>query len=408
MKRYIFLILLTSVLVAHSSETKSTKTFGEIIRGLEKQSELGDPDASGILGDLSSDGFIDTYIKYDRDKIILLIQRSYDKSSPFGQYSYGSAIQKGRFGFEKNEVEGKKIVSSAIAPLKDLAKNNNSFACLALYYIYRSNQSNEGEDSAEAFKWLKNGSALNNTICHYYLFMEVLLSDDIEQEEVDLALNTLLTIKQNPYFYGIPKSKLDELYAWIINLKFNELKFDLVSAQSFDKSVVSHFRNQRYHCDLILTFFPTKSGKLSNSADIKIFLNTDPEKNFKEYSCMFKMTTRLLIALNDCRQKFSEWTKKANELYPPAFEKCLNADRDDIQNGIIVNFEWDGIGQSRARFGIGESYDEKTVLLLTHVFRSVYSTENEPLSFRMRTIDCIESIQKAQSKVDTQIDENFN
>ena len=237
MKKIIILLVASITMIGNADA--AVKKVPQVIEELVKSMNSGDADAAGILGDLNCDGFTD----FDRDTTKAMIEKSYKSGSAFGKYSYGSSLQVGRLGFEKNEAEGKRLVTEAIPALKEMAENNNAFACLMLYYIYNGGQSNEGQNMPESSKWLRKGEELGNPFCVYFLYWEMTNPEypSTPQEEVMMEKFENLRIEVR-----FPVERLKILYAQIIDRAIKTSKFIHISYSSDGESVLNLFRCERF------------------------------------------------------------------------------------------------------------------------------------------------------------------
>lgn len=409
------LILLVLVLAIIGRADASSKNVKQVIEELVKSMKSGDADAAGILGDLNCDGFTD----YDRDTNKALIEKSYQGGSAFGKYSYGSSLQAGRLGFEKNEAEGKRLVTESIPALKEMAENNNAFACLMLYYIYRGAQSNEGENVPESSKWLFKGNQLGNPFCTYYLIKEKLLVSEDEyisdKKNIDDIMENFENLIINLKF---PIERIRNLYANVIIKNFKTSKFEHIAYKSDGNTVLNLFRNNRLKCNLFIRY-NISDNKYTLAKPPLIYIeynkNSDINRVNPKTDLKYELDINKISDLLGCVDKIDDWEQKVFSIYPAAFEKCINENRDKQKEQAIVFF-WDGI--CSINYGIGTygdsgfyaktslSREEKTLFL--DIFLTAYDVDNDPHSFYKKSQAIILEAVNNQKKKQSVIDENFN
>lgn len=409
----IILLLVTSITMIGSADA-AVKKVPQVIEELVKSMNSGDADAAGILGDLNCDGFTD----FDRDTTKAMIEKSYKSGSAFGKYSYGSSLQVGRLGFEKNEAEGKRLVTEAIPVLKEMAENNNAFACLMLYYIYNGGQSNEGQNMPESSKWLRKGEELGNPFCVYFLYWEMTNPEypSTPQEEVMMEKFENLRIEVR-----FPVERVKILYAQIIDRAIKTSKFIHISYSSDGESVLNLFRCERFKCNVFLRYgIRDKNYTLYTNPEVYIEYNKKADINTTNTMTDLRYTldSQTMYELSGCAEKMDSWETKAVTLYPPAFEKCINENRDKQKERAVVFF-WDGLCFINYGFGnyghtansefhakLAMSKAEKDLLL--NVFQTSYNSESDPHSFYKKSQAIILDAVQKQNKKQNLIDNNFN
>lgn len=413
------IIILTLALIFVRTADATQKNAVETLSDLEKLEKTGNLDAGAILGDLACDGFINL----DRETAKKLIEKSYHNGSIFGKYAYGSAIGSGKLGFEKNKPEGRKIVTEAIPTLKELAEKGNGFACLFLYYIYSSDQSEEGKNIPESLKWLTEGDKLGNPFCAFYMSREALnIPEDQYIENKQTVDNAVKNLGLLITHFKFTKEKVKQLYAEAILANFEKSKFVHMAFHTDGESVLNLFRNNRLNCNAFLNYKITdKKYTLGKPPEILIEHSQIAEIDRSKYNAMnsingleYSLDIFELLNLLDCQEKMSDWEGKAYTLNPPAFEKCINENRENNQKAIV--FYWDGINS--VNYGIG-IYDYEGVFrpsrilsrfekdLLCNVFLSAYDIENDPHSFYKKSQSNILEAVKNRNKKQNLIDETF-
>lgn len=402
--------MLFSVADAHAE-----KSFDAMVRELKKSLDAGDPDAAAILADLRGDDFFyqDTsgFARFDRGQWKSLVEKSFKAGSAFGIYVYGYCLQSGVYGFERNEAEGKALVSEVIPRLRELAKNGNSFACLDLAYIYMG-QSNEGVQMEESQKWLVKGMELGNPICTYTLCERILTSSN-DQKEIDAALMKLGDL------YSVSKivrDKICRLYAGVIGKRFSDLKFDHLGCQPWNQAwnrrgVFSVFRNEQFQFNLTFVFPYDEDKSLidpvpSFSIAFKERVGSESKRNvFMTQLLEYQIGRNDLIEMMDAYRKVVEWTNKARDLKPEAFQKGVP--RSEGGQGESVTFYWDGISNTRCSVSNSGALDFSVFGMLVDVGAQAADVDNDKHQFYKITKASFEKLKKSVLDQKNLIDNNF-
>lgn len=413
MKKIIILLVASITMIGNADA--AVKKVPQVIEELVKSMNSGDADAAGILGDLNCDGFID----FDRDATKAMIEKSYKSGSAFGKYSYGSALEVGRLGFEKNEAEGKRLVTEAIPALKEMAENNNAFACLMLYYIYNGGQSNEGQNVPESSKWLLKGEELGNPFCAYYFCKELL---NPEYPLTPQAEDMMKNFENLSFNFRFPSGRVKNLYAELLSKAFRKLEFDLINwkvdPNSDGKECLMLFRNNRMLCNIFIRYSIVDNKYTLRPSMVYIEYNRNASIDVINTQTQIKYSAdpTYLLAFASSIDKIVDWTQKVYTIFPPAFNKRM-IDNCDVNTQRQVEFCWDGLGSVHyevgdimARNGWDQggrqvSASEKDLLL--EVLSSVFNQKDDFHSFQKKSQNVILETVKKQTKNQNLIDENF-
>lgn len=379
-----------------------------IVKNLETQMKSGDADASAILSDLNADGFLENfgsnYSSFEFQKS--LIMNAHNAGSVFGNYAYGFIMQIGALGIEKNESEGKKLVSTTIPKLKDLAESGNPFACVFLYHIYAGGQSSEGVNLEEALIWLQKGVNLNNPICVSFM-TEHILKNSTNEEELNKAFESLDWLES---VGRIGRKKINDIYIKTLLKRFGDEQFDVINCSVGNSSVTSIFRNEKLKCTLRLIYsYDKDTSTVSGLPNVSVFRSNKPIPSNDS------IVAQLIVEGEDAIdntlpywQKAVEWRNKAFEIFPPAFTKFIDGnDHGRVLRGSI-RFYWNGFSNVYLLYGHKQSETFNSIHLQTYIKLAAGGKIDDISGFMKNTQAQVDEILNTQTRQQNIIDSNFN